>query len=149
MRSARRRTRHAGSCCYVTGRSSRCRLCRNAERAPHTAEAMRVALVRVASGLELDRPGDRTLEGNTRLLVQTGAEEMEVVDRGLVLDLDLVRPCLQSLHVLAGLGDFDREAWADLTLQDGYRRLRGPQNKSGEDGCCGDGQREVSQVGAP
>src|SRR6266540_7218608 len=132
-----------------TARSNRCRLRRNAERAAHTAQVMRVALVGVAAGLELDRPSDLALEGHTCLLVQTGAEKMEVVDRGLVLDLDLVRPRFQLLHVLAGLGDLDREARADLTLQDGYRRLRGPENESSEDGCCGDGQRELSQAGSP
>src|SRR5437660_1766790 len=85
----------------------------NAEAALHATGGVRVALVRVLARPQLDRPGLVTLEGNRRGLVQPGPDQMEVVDRSLVLDLDRVRARLERLHVLAGGGlDFDREAWA-------------------------------------
>src|ERR687885_695407 len=98
---------------------------------------MRVALVRVLALLELDRPGGRALEGHARLLVQARSEEVEVVNRGLVLDLDLVRPRLERLDVLAGLRHLDREARADLAHEPRRRSLA--ETREGEQ-CGGDGE---------
>jgi hypothetical protein len=44
---------------------------------------------------------------------------VEVVDRGLVLDLDLVLAVPDRLEVLPVLLDLDREAWADLADESG------------------------------
>src|SRR3954470_9601429 len=78
---------------------------------------MGVALIRVLADLERDRPRLLAGEGDGGGLVHAGADQVEVVDRGLVLDLDRVLPRLERLHVLAALLDLDREAWADLAGQ--------------------------------
>src|SRR5678815_5711559 len=95
---------------------------------------MRVALVRVLALLQCDRPGRLTLERDARLLVQSGADQMKVVDRGLVLDLDLVLPGLDRLEVLAALLDFNLEAGPDLALA--WRRCasRGNDDQGRGDG---------------
>src|SRR5215210_6025183 len=78
---------------------------------------MRVALVRVGPGLEGDL--DRLLadEGDVRdLLVDTGADEVEVVHLGLVLHADRVGAGAQGLDVGSLLTHFDLEARARLAL---------------------------------
>jgi hypothetical protein len=76
---------------------------------------VRVALVRVLAGLEGDRPDPLADERDGGGLVDARADEMEVVDRGLVLDLDLVGAGLDRLQILAGQLDLDRVPGANLT----------------------------------
>src|SRR6266511_2612267 len=64
-------------------------LANDAERAAQAAQAVRVALVRVLTRLEREGPGLLADERHGRLLVHAGPEQVEVVDRGLVLHLDL------------------------------------------------------------
>jgi hypothetical protein len=85
--------------------------------ARHAARGVRIALVRVAARLEPDPPRRLAREGDGRLPVQAPADQVEVVDRGLVLDLDPVGPGLDRLDVPAALLDLDREARADLALE--------------------------------
>src|SRR5439155_2558388 len=87
------------------------------ELALHACGGVRVALVGVGPPLELDLPGLLAGEGDGRGLVQAGADQVEVVDRRLVFDLDQVRPGLQRLDVLASLLELDRERGADLARQ--------------------------------
>src|SRR5215210_1130068 len=79
---------------------------------------MRVALVRVGPGLEGDL--DRLLadEGDVRdLLVDTGADEVEVVHLRLVLHADRVGAGAQRLDVRAILPDLDLETRSGLALE--------------------------------
>src|SRR4029078_3148280 len=100
-----------------SARSRRFRLRGDLEVPFHAARGMRVALIGVGAGLEFDRTRRLTRERDAGLLVQTRAFQMEVVNRGLVLDLDPERPGLDCLEVLVGLLDLDRVAGADLTRQ--------------------------------
>src|SRR5205085_2047306 len=86
---------------------------------------MRVALIGVRAGLEPDLPRLIALEGDGRGLVQPRPLEVEVVERGLVLDLEGVRPGLDRLQILAVLLHLDREAWADLADEAARLRPRG------------------------
>src|SRR5262245_1707600 len=79
---------------------------------------MRVALVRVRALLERDREGLVALEGHvSRDVVDARADEVEVVDVRLVLDLQRVGAGGDFLGVLAVLLDLDLEARADLALE--------------------------------
>src|SRR6185295_19434920 len=118
-----------------TARSRRFRLRGDLEVPLHAARGMRVALVRVGAGLELDRPRRDAHERDAGLLVQTRAHQVEVVNRGLVLDLDLVRPGLDRLQVLV---DLDREAGTDLTRETARLGLDGRdenRSRSGDSEC--------------
>jgi hypothetical protein len=85
---------------------------------------MGITLVCVAAGLERDRPDRVALERDAGLLVQAGTEQVEVVNRGLILDLDPVRAGLDRLQILScSVLDLDREARADLADQAGEFRL--------------------------
>src|SRR6266511_954503 len=116
-----------------TATSNRCPLLRDFEVADHPAEMVRVALVRVATGLECDRPGRLSLEGDAGLLVQAGAEEVKVVDRGLVLDLDPVLTGLDPFEILTALLHLDAEAGTDLA---GQSRRLGVGGCDDQGGCC-------------
>src|SRR4051794_24230746 len=83
---------------------------RDAERALHALEGMLVALVGVATGLELDPPQDLAPEPQRRGLVHARPLQVEVVNGGLVLDLDRVRAGLDRPQLVASLRDLDRVA---------------------------------------
>src|SRR3954453_16986627 len=90
----------------------------DAEAVLHAERGVRVALVRVAAGLEGHGPRLRAHERKAGFLADAArAEQVEVVDRPLVLDLDRVLAGLQRLHVLAGLLEFDRVAGPDGALE--------------------------------
>src|SRR5712691_3829597 len=111
-----------------TARSRSCRLLRDGEVTAHAGQVMWVTLIRIAAGPELDRPDHVALERDSRLPVhepdrgprdRAWPEEMEVVDRGLVLDLDPVRAGLDRLEVVAGPFHLDGVAGANLADEDG------------------------------
>src|SRR5690349_5701509 len=83
-----------------TARSRPSSSLRDAEGALHALRGMDVALIRVLAGRELDRPRFLPGERDGGRLVHALAGQMEVVDRALVLDLDLVRAGLDRLQVL-------------------------------------------------
>src|SRR3954470_136749 len=90
----------------------------DAEAVLHPERGVRVALVRVAAGLERHGPRLRAHERKSRLLADAArAEQVEVVNRSLVLDLDRVLAGLQRLHVLPGLLELDRVAGPDGALE--------------------------------
>src|SRR5450759_2502604 len=78
----------------------------------HPAHEVDVAAVGVFPLLQPDLPASRAGEGHARLLAQAGAEKMEVVNRALVADGDLVGAGLERLHGLAALGQVDCETGA-------------------------------------
>src|SRR4051794_318407 len=125
-------------------RAPRARLAGHLEAALHACGGMRVALVGVLARLERDLPRLVSDEGDRRCLVHAFADQMEVVARGLVLDVDRVGARLERLHVLAVLLALDREAGANFTDETGrLRRCRrwDDRHREGDERDEGDASR--------
>src|SRR3954464_13003731 len=98
---------------------------------------MRITLVRVRAWPQLDPPAGLPLEGDGGGFVEPRSLEVEIVEPGLVLDLDRVRAGLDRLQVAGPVLDLDRVTGADLTSQsgaalrtrDGCRDERGGQER--------------------
>src|SRR3954453_22117086 len=99
-------------------------LLRDAERALHALEGMFVALVRVATGLELDPPQDLPPEPQRRAFVHTRPLQVEVLNPRRVLELGRVRAGLDRSQLLAGLRDLDAVARPGLGRKPRRFRLR-------------------------
>src|SRR5262249_58650463 len=82
---------------------------RDLERALHDRR-VRVTDEFVGALLERDHPRGRSRRTDTRLLVDAGPGEMEVVDVGKVLDDELVLAGLHARDLRAALLQRDREA---------------------------------------
>ena len=80
------------------------------EAADHPAREVNVALVRVLTLLELDRPGDSAGSRNAGCLVHAGAEEVEVVRGAFVVNRHLVSARFERLHGRTVVRQRDREA---------------------------------------
>src|SRR6266511_2686271 len=144
MQSERRRTRPAGSSFCATAKPSV--TSRDAMRLrPLTASSSSSTIRRSgtrrtkatsspsSTHTSARRRGRHALEGDAGLLVQAGAEEVKVVDRGLVLDLDPVLTGLDPFEILTALLHLDAEAGTDLA---GQSRRLGVGGCDDQGGCC-------------
>ncbi len=90
--------------------------------------------------LERYRPCDLDLGGDARLLVHTGADQVEVVLGRQVVDRQRVRPGIELRDLRAALRERDREAWTICSDKLGQRRLPWSDSQQAE---RQDGERET------